>query len=547
MISNIILKRKELNNQSIVGGVMKQYYLMLFLMFITIANATIINVPIDQPTIQAGIDAALESDTVLVAPGIYYEQCVYSNKDIVVASHFLTTSDTTFIETTIVDGNTQNYVFFIDNLLLLSGFTIRNGQGHAAGGIYVRGADDETPFVISHNIITGNHCISTNEGGGGIKTWIGQTIIRNNKIINNHADNDGGGILVDNGGQVSIIGNIINNNSADGNGGGISTVDIALDATIIGNTINENVAGMDGGGIDCQGSVVSMISNNKIIGNSASHYGGCIYCNNNANPVIMENTIAGNVAFAGSAIECANTSNPDIVNNTITDHIFMNTIQFINCSPLLRNNTFYHNTSSTLIQCVSGNVAIINNLIVDNTGIAISSSTSNLSINNNDFYNQPDPIFSGDIPTGIGVITQTNTNGDSCDVYSNLYGFDPCFVDVVNCDFHILENSPCIDAGDPTSPFDPDGTIADIGSFYFNQLGTLDPPQNVIIEVSGTEIQVSWDAVSGAASYKVYSSDDPYTGFVEDLTGSFLEESWQAPQPSVNKFYSVKASDDLAD
>ena len=29
--------------------------------------------------------------------------------------------------------------------------------------------------------------------------------------------------------------------------------------------------------------------------------------------------------------------------------------------------------------------------------------------------------------------------------------------------------SPCIDAGDPNSPLDPDSTIADMGAFYFDQ------------------------------------------------------------------------------
>ena len=31
------------------------------------------------------------------------------------------------------------------------------------------------------------------------------------------------------------------------------------------------------------------------------------------------------------------------------------------------------------------------------------------------------------------------------------------------------KSSQCIDAGDPSSYLDPDGTIADIGAYFFNQ------------------------------------------------------------------------------
>ncbi|NQU05147.1 MAG: right-handed parallel beta-helix repeat-containing protein [Calditrichaeota bacterium] len=46
---------------------------------------------------------------------------------------------------------------------------------------------------------------------------------------------------------------------------------------------------------------------------------------------------------------------------------------------------------------------------------------------------------------------------------------DPLFVDEEEEDFHLRVASPCIDAGDPDSPRDPDRTRADIGPFFFDQ------------------------------------------------------------------------------
>ena len=44
---------------------------------------------------------------------------------------------------------------------------------------------------------------------------------------------------------------------------------------------------------------------------------------------------------------------------------------------------------------------------------------------------------------------------------------NPNFVDVENLNFSYLENSPCINSGNPTL-YDPDGSIRDIGANIYN-------------------------------------------------------------------------------
>jgi hypothetical protein len=76
-----------------------------------------------------------------------------------------------------------------------------------------------------------------------------------------------------------------------------------------------------------------------------------------------------------------------------------------------------------------------------------------------------------------GNVTAAEANDFDGDdgIYGNLSG-DPLFVDADGLDVHLLLGSPAIDAGDPTLPFDPDGTIADIGPFFFDQGSVAVPP-----------------------------------------------------------------------
>jgi hypothetical protein len=77
-----------------------------------------------------------------------------------------------------------------------------------------------------------------------------------------------------------------------------------------------------------------------------------------------------------------------------------------------------------------------------------------------------------------------NLNGVPCDSFYNIIR-SPLFVDTTNYDFHLLVNSPCIDAGDPSSPLDPDTTIADMGAFYYPHTQTFvqDDNRNLPVKI----------------------------------------------------------------
>ena len=169
------------------------------------------------------------------------------------------------------------------------------------------------------------------------------------------------------------------------------------------------------------------------------------------------------IEYADRGIYCYWYSSPTISNNMISNNsygIFCNS-----SSPSIRNNTISNNSYG--IYGSSSSPTILNNILYNNsTGIYASSLPSSLDYNL--FWQNNTTGSGGGIPAAFGEIVTVNANGDSCDAYFNLF-MDPLFVDPGNFNFHLTENSPCIDAGNPDPIYyDPDGTIADIGAFYFD-------------------------------------------------------------------------------
>ena len=88
------------------------------------AAQSTINVPADQPTIQAAINAANNGDTVVVAPGTYIENLNFKGK-------FITVTSSGGPAVTIVDGGGAGPVVIFDTNeganSVLNGFTLQNG------------------------------------------------------------------------------------------------------------------------------------------------------------------------------------------------------------------------------------------------------------------------------------------------------------------------------------------------------------------------------------------------------------------------------------
>ncbi|MDP8237580.1 MAG: T9SS type A sorting domain-containing protein [Candidatus Hatepunaea meridiana] len=131
--------------------------------------------------------------------------------------------------------------------------------------------------------------------------------------------------------------------------------------------------------------------------------------------------------------------------------------------------------------------SVFNNILVCHR-IALSGIDDNVEYNCFMFNDQE---FENVDIEGIGILDRVNANGDSTDRYGNLFQ-DPLQVGPIDSvwiypdSYYLTSDSPCIDAGDPESDPDPDGTRADIGAFFYPQCNIDVEPDTV--EFIGVQI-----------------------------------------------------------
>ena len=271
-------------------------------------------------------------------------------------------------------------------------------------------------------------------------------------------------------------------------------------------TFSDN-SGYHGGGLRCD-DYTGTISDCMFANNIALHYGGGLYCYCSI-PLIEGCTFIGNTAyyygggygglftsgiFRYCNVECNYASWQGggiygVYTNSIYSHCIINDNHsneggglyiITQYDATIENCVIYGNNAQgagggLYIYPEPGDeIIIINNIIKENSGaggIFFPPDLGNLTINYNDFDNNENGNFTGEPPPYLGQIITTNFNNDSCDTFFNIF-LDPLFQSTTgDSAFHLTANSPCIDAGDPNYPLDPDSTIADIGAFYYDQSG----------------------------------------------------------------------------
>ncbi|HOV17230.1 MAG TPA: FlgD immunoglobulin-like domain containing protein [Candidatus Cloacimonadota bacterium] len=157
-------------------------------------------------SIQTAINESVSGDIVLVYPGRYIENLNLSNKSgIILASLEYTTSDTTYISSTIIDGSSYNNstILCYENTVncTIRGFSITGGSGYDyfngtspyqifGGGIFVY-------QNCSLNLMNLNIYSNKSSVGGGISLLQACTVTMSNvNLYNNIARYRGGGLSI---------------------------------------------------------------------------------------------------------------------------------------------------------------------------------------------------------------------------------------------------------------------------------------------------------------------------------------------------------------
>jgi hypothetical protein len=353
---------------------------------------------------------------------------------------------------TILDGENGSYHVVTgidtDETAILDGFTITGGNANVygysrdvGGGVFCDSATLRN-CSIRHN--------SALSDGGGMYNW-DRSILINCTFIENWAGFSGGGMM--NYGGPILINCTFNGNSAGDYGGGMQSFDTFGDAKLI-NCIFEGNTAQNGGGM-CEYEAASKLINCIFRRNSADKQGGGMFNRYWGDSMLINCTFSGNSAYESGGGVSNKMSGPSFTNCVFSGNSTMN-----------EGGGIYHKARDswdnlTIKNCTfAGNSAEKGNTLYctfmyPHEPITVQFANCILWDGGNEIWNgeaSKITIAYTDIWGGQTTIY------DPCDVVIWAVGnidADPQFINPVSGDYHLLPGSPCIDAGDPNYPYDP--------------------------------------------------------------------------------------------
>ena len=233
-----------------------------------------------------------------------------------------------------------------------------------------------------------------------------------------------------------------------------------------------------------------------------------------ANSALVENCdLRGNDAYDTDAIDYDGINNGIIRGNNIYGFFGLNSdgidIGEGAANILIENNLIY-NCSDKGVSVGQASSAILKRNVIVNCyqGVGVKDSLSYARIDQNTFYGNGTAIACFEKIFGNGGGSADVVNTILSNSYESSYFVDefssinityslsntnnlpgegnilavPLFVNANIYNLELLPNSPCINSGDPASPLDPDGTLADMGAYYI--YNTPDEVSIIINEIN---------------------------------------------------------------